>query len=109
MRVTGRDRQRIPDLPWWCLCSGRTQASRTKWTTSPSIRKRCTTVVEQLPLTQPQDAARVYVRGGDQIIGKSLERIVIAGEDVTTVWAEVKAELEQTAALTVELLRQVEG
>jgi sn-glycerol 3-phosphate transport system substrate-binding protein len=67
------------------------------------------TVVEQLPLTQPQDAARVYVRGGDQIIGKGLERIVIAGEDVAAVWAEVKAELEQTAAPTVELLRQVEG
>jgi len=61
------------------------------------------------PSTQPQDAARVYVRGGDQIIGKGLERIVIAGEDVAAVWADVKAELEQTAAPTVELLRQVEG
>ncbi|HMO58915.1 MAG TPA: ABC transporter substrate-binding protein [Roseiflexaceae bacterium] len=66
------------------------------------------TVVEQLPLTQPQDAARVYIRGGDQIIGKGLERILIGGEDVPAVWAEVKAELEETAAPTLELLRQVE-
>jgi len=66
-------------------------------------------VVEQLPLTQPQDAARVYVRGGDQIIGEGLERIVIAGEDAAAVWAEVKAELEQTAAPTVERLCRIEG
>jgi sn-glycerol 3-phosphate transport system substrate-binding protein len=65
--------------------------------------------VEQLPKTRPQDAARVYIRGGDQIIGKGLERILIAGEEVAPVWADVKAELDETAAPTVELLRQVEG
>lgn len=67
------------------------------------------TAVEQLPKTRPQDTARVYVRGGDQIIGKGLERITIAGEDPAKVWMDVKAELEETAKPTVELLKTVEG
>lgn len=67
------------------------------------------TAVEQLPKTRPQDAARVYIRGGDQIIGKGLERITVAGEDPATVWPDIKAELEETAEPTVELLKMVEG
>ncbi len=67
------------------------------------------TAVEQLPKTRPQDSARVYVRGGDQIIGKGLERITVAGEDPAKVWMDVKKELEEAAAPTVELLKTVEG
>lgn len=67
------------------------------------------TAVDQLPQTRPQDAARVYIRGGDQIIGKGLERIVIAGEDIPTVWADIKEELEVTAKPTIELFKQIEG
>ncbi len=67
------------------------------------------TAVEQLPKTRPQDSARVYVRGGDQIIGKGLERITIAGEDPAKVWMDVRKELEEAAAPTVELLKTVEG
>lgn len=67
------------------------------------------TAVEQLPKTQPQDAARVYIPGGDQIIGKGLERITIAGEQVEPVWADVKKTLEETAAPTLEQLKAVEG
>ncbi|GAB4174332.1 MAG: ABC transporter substrate-binding protein [Roseiflexaceae bacterium] len=67
------------------------------------------TAVDQLPLTRPQDAARVYVRGGDQIIGKGLERIVIGGEEVAPVWADVKAELEETAKPTIELFKKIEA
>jgi sn-glycerol 3-phosphate transport system substrate-binding protein len=55
------------------------------------------TAVEQLPLTEPQDAARVFIPGGDQIIGKGLERILINNEPVEQVFAEVKATLEQEA------------
>ncbi|MEZ4682193.1 MAG: extracellular solute-binding protein [Caldilineaceae bacterium] len=36
------------------------------------------TAVEQLPLTQPQDSARVWVPNGDQIIGAGLERITVS-------------------------------
>ncbi len=55
------------------------------------------TAVEQLPLTEAQDAARVFIPGGDQIIGKGLERILISNEPVEQVFAEVKATLEQEA------------
>ncbi|MDW8145321.1 MAG: hypothetical protein RMJ48_03315 [Roseiflexaceae bacterium] len=67
------------------------------------------TAVEQLPKTRPQDAARVYIRGGDQIIGKGLERITINGEDPAKVWMDVKAQLEEAAKPTIELLKTVEG
>ncbi|MCS7056483.1 MAG: ABC transporter substrate-binding protein [Thermoflexales bacterium] len=55
------------------------------------------TAVEQLPLTEAQDSARVFIPGGDQIIGKGLERIMIGNEPVETVFAEVKAILEKEA------------
>lgn len=67
------------------------------------------TAVDQLAMTQPQDSARVFIPGGDQIIGKGLERIMIAGEDIATVWADVKLTLEETGAPTVEALKAVEG
>jgi len=67
------------------------------------------TAVDQLPLTQPQDSARVFVPNGDQIIGKGLERITVQAEDVATVFAEVQATLESEAQPVVEALRAVEG
>ncbi len=54
------------------------------------------TAVEQLPKTQPQDAARNFIPGGDNIIGKGLERIIVGKEDVTKVWTDVTQQLEQT-------------
>jgi len=53
------------------------------------------TAVDQLSKTQPQDSARVYVPGGDAILGKGLERMVLNNEDAKTVWADVKKELEK--------------
>ena len=53
------------------------------------------TAVEQLPKTKAQDAARVFIPGGDIIIGKGLERILVGKEDVATVFAEVQATLEK--------------
>ncbi|PDW04718.1 ABC transporter substrate-binding protein [Candidatus Viridilinea mediisalina] len=67
------------------------------------------TAVDQLPLTQAQDAARVFVRNGDQIIGKGLERIIINGEDPSTVFTDVNAELTRVAEPILEDLREVEG
>ncbi|NOK80956.1 MAG: ABC transporter substrate-binding protein [Chloroflexi bacterium AL-W] len=55
------------------------------------------TAVEQLPQTQAQDAARVFVPNGDQIIGRGLERILVNGEDVETVFGDVNTELEEAA------------
>ncbi len=67
------------------------------------------TAVEQLPLTRAQDAARVFVRNGDQIIGKGLERIIVNREDTAKVFGEVNAELTEAAKPIVEDLKAVEG
>jgi len=62
------------------------------------------TAVEQLPLTRPQDAARVFIPGGDQIIGGGLERIVINQEEVQPVFDEVAQTLRDEAQPIVEAL-----
>lgn len=67
------------------------------------------TATDQLPLTQPQDSARVFVPNGDQIIGKGLERITVQSEDVAAVFAEVQTTLEQEAIPVIEALAVVEG
>jgi sn-glycerol 3-phosphate transport system substrate-binding protein len=65
--------------------------------------------VDQLPKTRAQDAARVFVRNGDQIIGRGLERIIVNQEDVATVFGEVAAELTSVAEPIVEDLKALEG
>ena len=55
------------------------------------------TAVDQLPKTEPQDAARVFIPGGDQIIGKGLERIIVGKEDVKTVFQDVTNTLNKEA------------
>jgi sn-glycerol 3-phosphate transport system substrate-binding protein len=55
------------------------------------------TAVEQLPMTQPQDAARVFIPNGDQIIGAGLERIVINFEDPQVVFDDVANTLTEEA------------
>ena len=53
------------------------------------------TAIDQLAKTQPQDSARVYIPGGDAILGKGLERMVLNNEDAKSVWPDVKKELEK--------------
>ncbi len=67
------------------------------------------TAVDQLPNTKPQDAARVFIPNGDQIIGKGMERILVGGEQVEPVFADVAKTLEQGAAPVVQALKAVEG
>ena len=55
------------------------------------------TAVDQLPKTRPQDAARNFIPGGDNIIGKGLGRIITGKEDVTKVWKDITAQLEKEA------------
>ena len=62
------------------------------------------TAVEQLPLTQPQDSARVFFPNGDQIIGTGLERITINQEDPQPVFDEVAAPLTEEAQPVPEAL-----
>jgi sn-glycerol 3-phosphate transport system substrate-binding protein len=67
------------------------------------------TAVEQLPLTRPQDAARVFIPNGDQIIGKGLERIIVNKEDAARVFAAVNEELTTEAQPVLASLKAVEG
>ncbi|MDP8924027.1 MAG: ABC transporter substrate-binding protein [Chloroflexota bacterium] len=67
------------------------------------------TTIKQLPLTKPQDAARVFIPNGDQIIGKGLERITIQKEPAEPVWKDVAATLEKEAQAVVRQLKAVEG
>ena len=62
------------------------------------------TAVDQLPLTRPQDSARVFIPGGDQIIGSGLERIVINGEEVQPVFDEVAQTLRDEAPPIIEAI-----
>ncbi|WP_435592892.1 ABC transporter substrate-binding protein [Nocardia sp. bgisy118] len=50
--------------------------------------------IEQLPLTKSQDYARVFVPGGDQIIGTGLEQIGLRNADPATVFANVAQQLQ---------------
>jgi sn-glycerol 3-phosphate transport system substrate-binding protein len=65
--------------------------------------------VDQLPQTQAQDAARVFVRNGDQIIGKGLERIIVNQEAPSVVFTDVNAELTTAAQPILEDLKAIEG
>jgi sn-glycerol 3-phosphate transport system substrate-binding protein len=67
------------------------------------------TAVEQLAYTTPQDAARVFIPGGDQIIGRGLERITINQEDPQEVFDDVAATLEEEAEPVIEQVELVEG
>ncbi|MCX6039542.1 MAG: ABC transporter substrate-binding protein [Caldilinea sp.] len=67
------------------------------------------TATEQLALTRPQDAARVFVPNGDQIIGSALERITVQSDDVAVAFADVNAILESEAQPVLEALRAIEG
>ncbi|HEV2127631.1 MAG TPA: ABC transporter substrate-binding protein [Thermomicrobiales bacterium] len=66
------------------------------------------TAVEQLPLTEPQDAARVFIPNGDQIIGGGLERITVNTEDAGEVFPDVAQTLEEEAEPVVQQLESVE-
>ena len=67
------------------------------------------TATEQLALTRPQDAARVFVPNGDQIIGSALERITVQSDEVAVAFADVNAILESEAQPVLEALRAIEG
>jgi sn-glycerol 3-phosphate transport system substrate-binding protein len=62
------------------------------------------TAVEQLPLTRPQDAARVFIPNGDQIIGAGLERITINLEDPQVAFDDVAATLTEEAQPVLEAI-----
>jgi sn-glycerol 3-phosphate transport system substrate-binding protein len=99
---------------WWSLQTGYMPVRKSArenpeliafWDANPQAR----TAVEQLELTRPQDAARVFVPNGDQIIGGGLERITINQEEVQPVFDEVNGVLEEEAQPIVEQLEEIQG
>jgi len=53
------------------------------------------TAVDQLARTRSQDYARVFVPGGDQVIGTGLEKVALQNADVETTFADVQSRLQQ--------------
>ena len=56
------------------------------------------TAVDQLAKTQSQDSARVWIPGGDAILGTGLERMVLKNEDAKNVWPDIIKQLDKEAA-----------
>lgn len=67
------------------------------------------TAVDQLPLTKPQDSARVFIPNGDQIIGAGLERITVNREEAQPVFDDVAATLTEEAQPVLEALAALTG
>ena len=65
--------------------------------------------IEQLPKTQPQDSARVFIPNGDQMLGRGWEQILVQNRPAAEVWAEVTAELEPEAQAVLEQVAEIEG
>jgi sn-glycerol 3-phosphate transport system substrate-binding protein len=61
--------------------------------------------VDQLPKTQPQDAARVFIPNGDQIIGKGLEKIMLTQESVESAFKATAEELTREARPVVAAVK----
>ena len=65
--------------------------------------------IEQLPLTQPQDSARVFIPNGDQIIGRGWEEVLVNNRPAAEVFAEVAAQLDEEKQPVLDALAEVEG
>ena len=53
------------------------------------------TAIEQLPKTKPQNWARVFLPGGDKIIGTGYEQIGLRGADVTSTLTDTQQQLQR--------------
>jgi sn-glycerol 3-phosphate transport system substrate-binding protein len=58
-------------------------------------RPQFRTAVDQLPKTRSQYSARVYVPGGDAILGKALEAMVLNNADPKASWSTAAGQLQQ--------------
>lgn len=57
-------------------------------------RPQFRTAVDQLAKTRSQDTARVFVPGGDAILGKALESMVLSNGDPKAAWANAASQLQ---------------
>jgi sn-glycerol 3-phosphate transport system substrate-binding protein len=65
--------------------------------------------IEQLPKTQPQDSARVFIPNGDQILGRGWEQILVNNVPAADAWAEVKQTLDEEKQPVLDALKELEG
>lgn len=65
--------------------------------------------IEQLPLTQPQDSARVFIPNGDQNLGRAWEQILVNDVPAQDAFDEVAALLEEDKIPVIEALEMIEG
>jgi sn-glycerol 3-phosphate transport system substrate-binding protein len=65
--------------------------------------------IEQLPLTRPQDSARVFIPNGDQILGRGWEQILVNNVPAEEAWAEVKEILDDEKQPVLEAIAAIEG
>jgi sn-glycerol 3-phosphate transport system substrate-binding protein len=99
---------------WWSQNTGympvrksavESETMQAFFTDNPNFK----TAVDQLAQTKPQDAARVFIPNGDQIIGKGLERILIDQEEVQSVFDDVAATLTEDGQPVLEQVQSLEG
>lgn len=65
--------------------------------------------IEQLPKTQPQDSARVFVPNGDQNLGRAWEQILVNDVEAQVAFDECAAVLEEDKVQVLEALDAIEG
>lgn len=65
--------------------------------------------IEQLPKTQPQDSARVFIPNGDQNLGRAWEQILVNDVPAQEAFDEVAALLEEDKMPVLEALEIIEG
>lgn len=65
--------------------------------------------IEQLPVTEPQDTARVFIPNGDQILGQGWEQILVNNVPAADAWAEVEAILNEEKMPVLEQIEAIEG
>jgi sn-glycerol 3-phosphate transport system substrate-binding protein len=65
--------------------------------------------IEQLPETQPQDSARVFIPNGDQIIGRAWEQILVNNTPAQDAFNEAAEILEEEKVPVLEAIEAIEG
>jgi sn-glycerol 3-phosphate transport system substrate-binding protein len=65
--------------------------------------------IGQLPKTQPQDSARVFIPGGDQILGRGWEQVLVNDVAAQDAFNEVKETLDQEKEPVLEQIQVLEG
>jgi sn-glycerol 3-phosphate transport system substrate-binding protein len=65
--------------------------------------------IGQLPKTQPQDSARVFIPGGDEIIGRGWENVLVNNTPAQDAFNEVKQNLDAAKVQILEQIKAIEG